>query len=322
MTGPVPAIGWDATEDEWLYARRFGLGGSDILAVLGFSTYQSPWEVWAEKKGVRSWQDQGSHAADLGRDLEPWLMEQAVRILGVPVHRSEYRTYQHPEHSWRLCSPDGIIDRRRICEFKTAGLASGYGTPAGWTDGGTPLGYEFQVRWSMHVMDADVAEVIGLVAGVGLVHRTIVRDVAIEHELVGQVTDWYERHILGGEEPALGAVDNEAMARLFPRSNGRSVDLSDHPDVLELRQAYLDARARESAAKRDKETAGASLKKLLGDNDRATVDDHLIATWSEKKGAVDWPALVAELVEKHSIPAPNPEAYRKPSTRSLNVKGA
>jgi hypothetical protein len=37
---------------------------------------------------------------------------------------------------------------------------------------------------------------------------------------------------------------------------------------------------------------------------------------------VDWPALVAELVEKHGVPAPNPESYRKPSTRSLTVKEA
>jgi hypothetical protein len=71
---PVGVIGWDLDDEAWREARKQGLGGSDISAVLGFSTYNSPWEVWADKTGVRSWQDQGSAAADLGVELEPWLL--------------------------------------------------------------------------------------------------------------------------------------------------------------------------------------------------------------------------------------------------------
>lgn len=322
LAHPVPTIGWDATETDWINTRKTGLGGSDILAVLGFSNYRTPWDVWAEKTGVRSWQDQGSHAADLGTDLEPWLAQQAARILGMPVIKTEYRTYQHPHHPWQRCSPDGMVTDGRLAEYKTAGLASGFGTPNGWADGGVPLGYEFQVRWSLYVMDAPAAEIIGLIAGMGLVHRTVTRDTAIEHELVTQVTDWYERHIVRGEEPALGAADNEVMARLYPRSNGREVDLSNEPEAVELWNAYRQGRDLEAHGKQQKETAGAGLKKLLGHNDRAVVDGNLIATWSNKKGSVDWPALVADLAAKHGIPVPNPDAYRKPSTRSLNVKGA
>ena len=322
LAGPAPIIGWDATDDEWLNARKHGLGGSDILAVLGFSTYRTPWDVWADKTGVRTWQDEGSHAADLGNDLEPWLEQQANRILGVPVAKPAHRTYAHPQHMWRRYSPDALISDGRLGEFKTAGLASGYGTPAGWADGATPLGYEFQVRWGLHVMDRDTAEVIALIAGMGLQRRTIVRDLAVENELVTQVTDWYEQHIVRGVEPPFGAVDNAAMAKLYPRSEGTEVDLSDRTEAMELWNTYLDARRRESAAKSEKETAGAGLKNLLGPNDRGLIDGHTVATWSNKKGAVDWPALVADLVTKHGIAAPNPEAYRKPSTRSLNVKDA
>lgn len=322
LTGPIPAVGWDASEEEWLHARKYGLGGSDILAVLGFSNYRTPWDVWAEKTGVRSWQDEGSHAADLGKDLEPWLIEQAARILGVPVSATAYRTYMHPVFGWQRCSPDGMAADGRLVEAKTAGLASGFGTPAGWADGGIPLGYEFQVRWSLYVMDSPAAEIVALIAGMGLQRRTVVRDAAIEHDLVGQVSDWYEQHVVAGIEPPFGAVDNAAMARLYPRSNGAEVDLTDHPDAVELWHGYRDALDREKQAKAEKETAGAGLKKLLGDNDRGVVDGNTIATWSNKKGSVEWPRVVADLVEKHGIPAPNPDEYRKPATRSLNVKDA
>lgn len=323
LAGPIPAVGWDVTEDEWLNARRFGLGGSDILAILGFSNYRTPWDVWAEKAGVRSWQDEGSHAADLGKDLEPWLIEQASRILGVPVSAPAYRTYQHPEFGWQRCSPDAIAADGRLVEAKTAGLASGYGTPAGWADDSIPLGYEFQVRWSLYVMNAPSAEIIALIAGMGLQRRTVVRDLTIEYDLVSQVTDWYQQHVAAGAEPPFGQVDNAAMAKLFPRCAPKTeVDLTGRDDAVELWHAYRDARDRESAAKAEKETAGAALKKLIGDNERAVVDGNTIATWSNKKGAVDWPRVVADLVEKHGVPAPNPDEYRKPSTRSLNVKDA
>lgn len=321
ITGPMPVVGWDATEDEWQHARRFGLGGSDILAVLGFSNYRTPWDVWAEKTGVRSWQDEGSDAADLGKDLEPWLESQASRILGVPVVKPACRTYAHPLFGWQRCSPDGIVADGRLAEYKTAGLASGYGLPAGWADGGIPLGYEFQVRWSLYVMNAPAAEIIALIAGMGVQRRTVVRELDIEHDLVAQVTDWYQTHVVGGAEPPMGKVDNAAMAKLFPRCTPESeVDLTGNDDAIELWHAYRDAREREAAAKAEKEAAGAAIKKLIGDREIAKVDGHTIATWSNKKGNVDWPRLVAALVETHSIPAPNPDEYRKPASRSLNVK--
>lgn len=322
ITGPVGVIGWDVSDEVWREARKRGLGGSDISAVLGFSTYRSPWAVWAEKTGVRSWQDdESSAAADLGIELEPWLLAKTARILGVPVRQTAFRTYAHPLYTWRTCSPDGICDDGTLVELKTAGLASGYGPPPGWAEGGTPLGYEFQCRWSMHVMDAARIELVGLVAGMGVVHRTFDRDLTIEADLVDQVSAWHQRHVVEGEEPALGAVDNDLMARLYPRATDDEIDLTG-TEAAELQRAYRAALARESAAKADKETAGAALKRLLGENSAGRVGEQVIAKWSAVKGKVDWPAVVADLVETHGVPAPNPESYRKPSTRSLHVKEA
>jgi putative phage-type endonuclease len=319
LTGPVGVIGWDLDDEAWREARKQGLGGSDISAVLGFSGYTSPWAVWAEKTGVRSWQDDDSSAAaDLGCELEPWLLAKAARLLGVEVTQPKFRTYAHPSYRWRTCSPDGVSPLGLV-ELKTAGLASGFGAPNGWADGGTPLGYEFQCRWSMHVMDAERIDLIGLVAGMGVVHRTFLRDLAVEADMVDQVSEWHRRHVVEGVEPPLGAVDNENILRRYPTTTGDTVDLSD-TDALELYQAYLHARRRESLAKADKEAAGAALKNLIGAAEVAKVDDHDIAKWSTVKGKVDWPAVVAALVETHGIPAPNPEQYRKPSSRSLHVK--
>lgn len=319
IAGPRPVIGWQAQRPEWLAARRHGLGASDVAAVLGFSHYTTPWQVWAEKTDTRRPEDLPSAAAELGIALEPWLLEQAAVLLGQPVVRTDHQLYAHPQHAWRLCSPDGTTLTGPLVQCKTGGLASGWGTPRGWEDDGTPLGYELQTRWEMHVMDRPRVEIIALIAGLGLIRRTIVRDLSIESDLVAQVSDWYERHIIGGVEPPLGGTDNEALAALYPRSDGTVVDL-DGTNALELWSAYRDAHGREKAAKSDKEAAGAGLKALMRDHQYGRLDGHLLCTWGEKQGAVDWPRLVADLAETAGVPVPSPDNYRKPATRSLSVK--
>ena len=37
--------------DEWLDARRNGIGGSDVAAVLGANPWRTPLEVWLSKTG-------------------------------------------------------------------------------------------------------------------------------------------------------------------------------------------------------------------------------------------------------------------------------
>jgi putative phage-type endonuclease len=326
MTAPtiaaaVPVLGWEAARPEWLAARRKGLGASDVAAVLGFSNYTSPWQVWAEKLDVRRPPDQPSAAADLGTALEPWLIEQATHLIGQPVVRTAAQLYRHPDYPWRMCSPDGRTGAGDIgVQAKTAGLASGFGPPKGWDDGGIPLGYELQCRWECHVMGWDTVELVALVANYGLLRRTVVRDLAIEADLVAQVSQWWDRHIVAGEEPPLGAADNQVMAELFPTAAPGEVVELDDTSAVEAWIAYRDARDRERAAAIDKKTAGAHLKHLIGAAWGGKVDGRLIATWADKQGHVDWPRLVADLAETAGMPAPNPELYRKPSTRTLTVK--
>lgn len=315
----VPVVSWEATDDEWLFRRSKGIGGSDITAVLGFSGYNTPWETWADKTGVHSSDDFGSAAATLGTNLEPWLLDQASAVLGVPVRKSEARTYAHPVHQWRLYSPDGFIEDGRLFEAKTAGLASGFGIPSGWADDSVPLGYEFQVRWGLHIHNAPAAEVIALVAGMGLVHRTIERDLAIEADLVDQVTEWYQRHMVQGIEPALGRGDNAVILSRYHTSKGTDIDLSG-TDAIELWETYRQEREREGVAKRAKEEAGAGLKALIADNARGLIDDKVLATWNPVKGKVDFERMARDLAEQAGVALPDPETYRKPSSRTLSVK--
>jgi putative phage-type endonuclease len=323
VTNAVPVTDWDASDEEWLEDRRSGVGGSDVLSLLGFSQYRSPWEVWREKTGRAPIEMASpSAAADLGNALEPWLIEQAESLIGVPAFRTATRTYGHADFPWRRCSPDGVTADGRLVEAKTAGLASGFGTPKGWADGAVPLGYEFQVRWGLHVMDAPAAEVIALVSGLGLIRRTVERDLKVESKMVAQVEAWWQRHVIEGVEPDLSGADAAVIAELYPRTVRESVDLDD-TDALEHWEIYLAARERAQEAEAEQERAGAELKALIGDAKIARVGGNVIATWPEVKGKVNHSRLLAELtpaLEKAGITVPNPEDYRGVPTRRLNVK--
>lgn len=319
----VPITDWGASEEEWLEDRRSGIGGSDVLSLLGFSQYRSPWEVWREKTGLSKIDTESpSEAAALGTALEPWLIEQASGLLDVPVFRTATRTYGLDAHPWRRCSPDGVTVDGRLVEAKTAGLASGFGTPAGWADNSVPLGYEFQVRWGLHVMDAPAAEIIALVSGLGLIRRTVERNLNVEAAMVRQVSAWWQRHVVEGVEPDLSGADAKVIAELYPRAEKESVDLDD-TDALEHWELYLAAAERAREAEAEKDRAGAELKALLGDAKVGRVGGNIIATWPEVKGKVSLSRLldaIAPELEKAGIPVPDPEDYRGPKGRRLSVK--
>lgn len=319
MTAPTPVLGWDADRPTWLAARRHGLGASDVAAVLGFSAYRSPWEVWREKTSRNLPDEEWSDAAQLGTELEPYLLASAERLLADTVTRTDHQLYAHPTHPWRLCSPDAHLPWHGAgVQLKTAGLASGHGTPKGWDDDNTPLGYEIQCRWEMHVMGWHRVELVALVANRGLIRRTITRDIALERELVGQVDAWWQHHVAGGVEPPVGEVDNALLSALYPRPDvGRTVTLG--PDGVDAWSGYRRAQEAEARARREKEACGARLKHELGEAELGqTADGTLLCAWSQRKGRVDWPRMLADVLGDAG--GPDPEEYRGKPSRSLSVK--
>lgn len=57
------------TYEEWLELRTKGLGGSDIGTALGFNSFKSPYQLWAEKTGLIEPEDISDKVAiQIGRE--------------------------------------------------------------------------------------------------------------------------------------------------------------------------------------------------------------------------------------------------------------
>lgn len=328
-SAPVPLVPWSASDQEWRAARRHGCGASDVNALLGFDRYRSPWQVWAEKTDhPLAPAREESEATKLGKLLEEWLLTDGLAEMmpGVEGCLTPARLYTHPQYPWRLCSPDGCVGaphsmarfNEQLVQCKTAGLVTG--RAHGWTDSGIPLGYELQARWEMHVMDASVNHMIALVAGRGLCHYPIHRDLDVETDLLEQVDQWWRRHIIGGDEPPLTGRDASVVAALYPRAVRRATHLDD-TDALTHWQAYRAAHQDQLDAATRKAEASVALKALLGDAEVGLVYGRPVATWGERKARVDWERMARELAGRLGQDIePIMDDYRGPPTRAFNIK--
>src|ERR1035437_8827176 len=75
----VPAWPDAMTEDEWLEARKLGIGGSEIGTICGLNPYQSKYNLWACKKNLVEG-FKGNEATDLGHLLEPAVAERYATV--------------------------------------------------------------------------------------------------------------------------------------------------------------------------------------------------------------------------------------------------
>lgn len=98
----------DAPEDEWLKARRAGIGASEIAAVMGISPYDSPFSLWWRK--FMGWETAENEEMSAGKRLEPivadWFAEQ----------HDEYRVrpgglWASVDRPWQLATPDRLLMR-------------------------------------------------------------------------------------------------------------------------------------------------------------------------------------------------------------------
>ncbi len=118
----------NGNREEWLSARRCGIGGSDASAIVGLNPYKSNIELFEEKTGRKIAPDISDKPyVRYGNDAEP-----LIRSL-FALHYPEYEVIYHEnrilrsrEHPFLQASLDGeLIDengRKGILEIKTTNI--------------------------------------------------------------------------------------------------------------------------------------------------------------------------------------------------------
>lgn len=275
---------------EWLQDRRKGIGGTDAAAILGVSPWAGPIDVWRDKTGVAPLERLNPDDPPIwwGRKLEPLILERYTMATGRETYRPGL--LRHPDHPVLLANPDALVaDVRRGVEAKTARTAEG------WGEEGTdqmPPAYLVQVIHYMAVTGFESWDCAVLIGASDLRIYTVYRDEAFEREIVARLLEWWDRHVVKGEVPALDGSDG-ARRYVHARYPQEVTPLAPAPPEAEgWARRLAAARAVYLLAEKTKAECETNLKALIGGAEGLQGEDWK-ATWRLTRGrrVVDWEAL-------------------------------
>lgn len=111
--------------EDWLQARRSGIGASDAACIMGLNPWKTNHDLWMEKTGRSTPKDiSDSLAVQYGNDAESFLRELfALDFPEYTVYYDEFGIFSQPEYPWLFATLDGYFttpdDRKGVLEIKT-----------------------------------------------------------------------------------------------------------------------------------------------------------------------------------------------------------
>lgn len=219
----------DMSRDEWLDARRAGIGGSDVGAIMGFNQYKSAYQVFLEKTGQYH-EEVDNEAVYFGNALEDFVAQEFAKRTGKKVRRLN-KMLVHPEHDFMLANLDRVVvGERAVLECKTA---SEY-VKDDWEGEEIPASYLCQVHHYLAVTGFEKAYIAVLVGGNKFIWKEIERDEEFIQILIDREKDFWENHVLKDVAPPIDGSDatNELIKKMYPQDDGTAIMLTKDDDVL------------------------------------------------------------------------------------------
>lgn len=281
----------DTRTTDWLAWRAAGIGASDIGAILGLSTFASPFSLWAEKSGMLPAQDDTPRLR-IGRRMETVLAAEFTDMTGLHV-AGEQTWITHRDHPWARATVDGFVvespdsdvtDALGVIEFKTDGRF-------GWPDG-IPANYLAQVRWQMACANVDHAWLVVMFAGFRVEVHDVARDIDDETFMLERAAEFWQ-HVADGTPPPVDGSDAtaHALAAIHPTETP-GVTLDADPDLVELLARRSAIKARITADEKVVKALDNELTALIGDAETIRIDGTPAWTYrAQTRATVDRAAL-------------------------------
>jgi len=258
-------------------ARKDHLGSSDIPAILGFSRFNTPYDVWLEKTGriSSSIEDKSTAPQEAGTILEESVLNWAQKGGYVSAF----------ERDVELAIPDTPIvvhidareiDSKRPIEAKTEGLfgpiIQTWGEP---NTNEVPEYTCLQAQTHIWATDSDMCHVPSFLGGRGFGYFFVQRDEELLKLIRQGVADFWDRvekDIPPDSQPSLAA------AKRIRRVEGEPAKLNE-----EIVQKWLEAREKATAAEKEKDIAHATILAALDGKAEGICQQGLITNYMQSK---------------------------------------
>ena len=302
---------------EWLEYRRKGLGGSDAAAVLGISPFRTARDLYYDKLGIVTADDQENWVAlEVGNLLEDLVARIFAKKTGLKIYQRKCM-FQHPQHPWMLADLDYLVElpdgKTAILEIKT----TNYNAKDKWWYNGeeiVPVYYESQGRHYMAVMNLDRVYYCCLYGNNEdeAIIRRIDRDMAYELELIALEQDFWENNVLAKLPPPYLEDDGDLILESLRRTMGPA-DADAPPVAFSKVQSakvarYLELRAEKAMYDADSKKIGNEMNRLkalivadMGSSSSAVAEDGCTITWKASYS----PGIFKEGLERLKVVHPD-----------------
>lgn len=286
VSGAAPGL----TRGEWLAERRKGIGGSDIAAILGLSTYRTPLQVWLDK--VHGDDEAERPEWEWGRRLEDVVAQKWAE------EHPDVTVYAAPQLIWddleavAFASPDRLLSGGGVLELKTADSRVAHR----WDDDQVPDEYVMQLMWYLGVTGAQHGWIACLIGGRRYVEREFARDDRLIEAMRTRAAQWWADHVVAMvPPPAVPPDDDRYMARAYPATERTEVALD--ADTLNLVEQARSTKGVIDNLSDDHARLVTLIKERLGTaTDGIGPDGAPVVTWRPRKGStrLDTARLKAE----------------------------
>ena len=266
-----PTIIKPQNHDEWLRLRSYGIGASEVAAVLGLSPWDTPFSLWLKKTG-QVIPEPENQAMRLGHLLEPvvvQLWEDATGEKAIKASADDI-IYVHPEYDYMRATPDRIIrGRKKLLEIKT--------TSQNIDENEIPTHWLIQVIYQMYVTGIHQADLAWLTNGRYFGYRHIAYDEEFAEWIASEVSTFWNDSVLGGKEP----IPIRASDIIKPSVPEKSVE-ADSKAVEQLLQLRM-MKDTISDLETKIEAITDDLKMYMQDAEAIAKDGSILCTWKTGK---------------------------------------
>lgn len=315
---------------DWLEYRRKGLGGSDAAAVLNISPFRTARDLYYDKLGIVTADDQANWVAlEVGTLLEPLVARIFAEKTGLKIYQRKCM-FQHPHYPWMLADLDYLVElpdgTTAILEIKT----TNYNAKDKWWYNGeeiVPVYYETQGRHYMAVMNLDRVYYCCLYGNNEdeAIIRRIDRDMSYELELIALEQDFWESHVLAKRPPPYWEDDGKLILESLQRVRGQTAANTVPAVFTEAQSArverYLEVQAEKNLRDDEVKRLKAEMRRLkalivadMGKSCSAVTADGCTVDWKASHTPKMYKDDLMRLKEMH------PDIYKEYTTISESYR--
>ena len=269
------------TREEWLEARKNGIGGSEIAAIMGKNPWETPLSVYLRTTGMIEEKEQ-TEAMYFGVALEDFVANEFVRRTGHEVVK-ETHILAHPVYEFMLANVDRIVvheDGNGVLECKNV---SAYQAD-NWKDG-APEHYVYQLQWYLGITGLKYGFIAALIGGQKFAVFQYDRDDSLIDEMHKAASDFWFNHVMEKVQPDISANDGDVLDQMFNEPSSDLVAMLTEQNFDLMKQAVM-GKANKELAENIYNEAVNKIKNYMGNAETLTWLGETVATWKANKKGV------------------------------------